>query len=91
MALNILDIVESRCQWVVDINDNNLPVCFFFVEQCHDTKYFDLLDFTPGSNKLANLADIKGVVVTLGFGLWMDCVGVFPGLPIDCQLQTWPV
>lgn len=32
MAFNILDIIETRCQWVVDVDDDNFPIRLFLVE-----------------------------------------------------------
>lgn len=80
MALNILNVVELRGKRVVDINDDDLPVGLFLIEQGHHTKNLDLLDLTGVANKLTNLADIERIVVTLGLGLGVDDVGVFPGL-----------
>ena len=80
MSLNVLDVVESRCQWVIDVDDDDLPIGLFLVKQGHDPKDLDLLDLSWGCNKLTNLADVEGIVVTLGLGLWMENIGVFPGL-----------
>jgi hypothetical protein len=41
-----------------DVNDNNLPVGFFFVEQCHHTEDLDLLHLASIANQFADLADI---------------------------------
>lgn len=62
------------------IDDDDLPVGLFLIQQSHDTKNFDLLDLTSVANKLTDFADVKRVVVTLGLGLGVDNVGVFPGL-----------
>ena len=80
MSLDILDVVESRCQWVIDVDDDDLPIGLFLVKQGHDPKDLDLLDLSWGGNKLADLADVKGIVVTLGLGLWVENIWVFPGL-----------
>lgn len=84
VSFNILNIVQSWSQWVIDIDDNDLPVGLFFIEQGHDTKNLDLLNLTGGGDKLADLAHIERVVVTLGFGLGVDGVWVLPRLCI-CQ------
>jgi hypothetical protein len=39
-----------------------------------------LLDITGPSNQFSDLADIKRIVVTLGFGLRVDNIWVFPSL-----------
>jgi len=80
MSLNILDVVELRCQWVVDINHNDLPISFLLVEQSHDTKDLDLLDLSWVTNKLADFADVQWVVVALGLGLWVNNIGILPCL-----------
>lgn len=80
VALNILNIVELAGKWVVDINDNDLPVSLLLVEKGHDTEDLDLLDLAWVADKLTNLADIKWIVITLGLGLWVDNVWVLPGL-----------
>ena len=80
MALDILDIVELWCQWVVDINDNDLPVGLLLVEESHDTENLDLLDLSWVADKLTDLADVQWVVVALGLGLWVDDIWVLPGL-----------
>lgn len=39
-----------------------------------------MLDLSWSCNKLTNLADVERIVVTLGLGLWVENVWVFPGL-----------
>lgn len=80
MALDVLDVVQLGSKRIVDINDNDLPVGLVLVEQGHDTKDLDLLDLAGVADKLANLADVERVVVTLGLGLGVDGVGVLPSL-----------
>lgn len=80
VSLDVLDIVQLGSQGVVYVDDDDLPVRLFFVKQGHDAQNLDLLDLTNVTDKLANLADIKGVVITLGLGFRVDGVGVFPGL-----------
>jgi hypothetical protein len=86
VSLNILDIIELGSQWVVDINDNNLPVGLLLIQQSHDTEDLDLLDLTRVSDQLADLADVQWIVVTLGLGLRVDNVGVLPSLNSGQQL-----
>lgn len=62
------------------IDDDDLPIGLLLIQQSHDTKNFDLLDLTSVAYKLTDFADVKRVVVTLGLGLGVDNVGVFPGL-----------
>ena len=87
MTLDILDIIELRSQWVVDIDDNDLPVSLLFVEQSHHTENLDLLDLTWVSDQLADLADVQWVVVSLGLGLRVDNIGIFPSLCCGQQVR----
>lgn len=80
VSLDILNVVELRSKRVVHINDDDLPVGLVFVEEGHDTEDLDLLDLASVADKLTDFADIERVVVTLGLGLGVDVVGVFPGL-----------
>lgn len=80
MSFDILDIVELRSQRVIDVDNNDLPVGLLLVEKGHNAEDLDLLDLARLGNELANLADVQRVVVSLGLGLWVDNVGVFPGL-----------
>lgn len=80
MTLNILNVVELGGEGVVDINDDDLPVGLALVEESHDTEDLDLLDLAGVANGLTNLADVEGVVVSVGLGLGVGGVGVLPGL-----------
>ncbi len=80
MPLHILDIVETRGERVVHVNNDDLPVRLALVEQSHNAKDLDLLHLTDLGNELADLADVERVVVTLLLGLWVCNVRVFPGL-----------
>ena len=82
MSLNVLNIVESRCQWVIHVDDDDLPVSLLFVEQGHDSQDFDLLDLSGSCNKLSDLADIERIVITLGLGLGMENIWVLPSLEL---------
>lgn len=80
MTLDILNVVQLGSERVVDINDDDLPVGLLLVQKGHNTEDLDLLDLTGVANHLTDLADVQWVVVTLGLGLGVDDVGVFPGL-----------
>ncbi len=82
MSLNILDIIELGRQWVVDIDNNDLPVGLFLIKQSHDAKNLDLLDLSWVSDQFADLADVQWVIVTLGLRLRVDNVGILPGLKV---------
>jgi hypothetical protein len=80
VALNVLNIVQARRKRVLDVDDDDLPVGLALVEKSHDTENLDLLDLASIANLLANLADIKRVIISLGLGLGMLLGGVLPGL-----------
>ena len=80
VALDIFNVVELGCERVVDVNDDDLPVGLFLVEQGHHTQDLDLLHLAGLGNELANFADVERIVVTFGLCFWMDDIGVFPGL-----------
>ena len=80
VALNVLNVVELGGQRVVDVNDNDLPVGLLLVEKGHHTEDLDLLDLTGVADELTDLTNVERVVITLGLGLGVDGVGVFPGL-----------
>lgn len=80
VTLDILNVVQLRGKRIVDINDNDLPVGLFLVQEGHDTENLDLLDLTGVTNKLTDFAHVQWVVVTLGLGLGVDNIGIFPGL-----------
>ena len=80
MPLDVLDVVQLGCQWVLNVDNEDLPVCLTFIEQRHDAKNLDLLDLPDVPDLFANLADIERVIVTLGLGLRMHLRWVLPGL-----------
>ena len=83
VVLDILDIVQLVCKRVVDINDDDLPVSLTLVEESHDSENLDLLDLADVSDLLADLADIERIVITLGLGLRVLLLRIFPGLQTD--------
>lgn len=80
MALDVFDIVQLGCQWIVNVDDDNLPIRLLLVQQSHHAQHFDLLDLTWICYQLANLTHIERVVVALGFGFGVHNVWIFPGL-----------
>lgn len=80
MAFYVFDVVEFGRQGIVDVDDDNLPVGFAFVEERHHAEHFDLLDLAGVCDGFADFADVERVVVASGFGVWVCAVGVFPGL-----------
>lgn len=80
MTFDILDVVELGSKWVVDVDDDDLPVGLTFVKESHDAEDFDLLNLTGVADVLTDFADIERVIVAPGLGLGVASVGVFPGL-----------
>jgi len=80
MSLNVLDIIQLGGKWILNVNDKDLPVGLALIEQSHDTEHLDLLNLANITNLLSDFADIKGVIVTLRFGLSMYLSGILPGL-----------
>jgi hypothetical protein len=80
VSLDVFDIIKLGGQWVVDINDDDLPISLLLIEQSHNPKDLHLLDLTWISNQLADLADVQWVVVSLGLGLRVNDIGVLPCL-----------
>lgn len=81
VTLDVLDVVELGGKRVVDVDNDDLPVCLLLVEQGHDAEDLDLLDLTRPGDELTNLANVERVVVTLGLSLGVDDIGVLPRLP----------
>lgn len=80
VSLDILNIVEFGGQRIVDIDNNDLPVSLTLVQKSHHTQNLDLLDLANVSNFFTDFTDIQWIVVTLGLGLRVGDVWVFPGL-----------
>ena len=91
MSLDVLNVVESRCQWVIDIDDDDLPVGLLLVKQGHDSEDLHLLDLSWSGNKLTNLADVEGIVVTLSLSLRVENIWIFPGLILLVSIETMEV
>lgn len=80
MPLHIFYIVEFRSERIGHVHDENFPIRFAFIEESHDTEYFDLFDLTYVADLFADLADVERVVVAFGFGLDVRLGGIFPCL-----------
>jgi len=80
VPLNVLNIVELGGKWILNIDDEDFPVGFSFIEQRHDTQNFDLLDLANVSHLLTDFTDVKGVIVAFGLCLGVRYCWVFPSL-----------
>ncbi len=80
MPLDIFNVVESRSQRVVDINNEDFPIGLSLIEKSHDTKDFDLFHLTNVANSFANLANVERVIVTQSTCFGVGYGGVFPSL-----------
>jgi len=91
MPLDVLNIIESGRKGVVDIHDDDFPVGFALIEECHDAEDLDLLDLSNIANLLADLANVQRIIVAFSLGLSVGLRGIFPGLPkrlLDCTLYA---
>ena len=80
MSFYVLDVVEFGGEGVIDIDSDDFPVSFAFVEQGHCAEDFDLFDLAGVADFFANFANVNGVVVAFCFGFGVRDVGVFPCL-----------
>ena len=80
MSLHILDIVELARKRIVDVDDDDFPVSLAFVKKCHDAEHLDLFDLANITELLADLTDIKRIVIPVRFRLSVDDGRVFPCL-----------
>jgi hypothetical protein len=80
MTLDILNVVQLGRQWVLDIDDEDLPVGLAFVEEGHDTEDLDLLHLSNITHLFTDLADVQRIVVTSGLCLGMLLSGILPSL-----------
>lgn len=80
MPLNVLDVIELGRKGIQDVNNENLPVSFPFIQQCHNTEDLDLLHLTNVCHLFTNLANIKRVIVALCLRFRMLNIRVFPCL-----------
>jgi hypothetical protein len=80
VSFDVLNVVEFCGEGVVDVDGDDFPVCFAFVEESHCAEDFDLFDLAGVADFFADFADVEGVVVAFCFGFVMDLCRVFPGL-----------
>ena len=80
MTLNILDVVQLGSEGVGNVDDEDLPVSLALVEEGHDAENLDLFDLTGETDLFTDLANVEGIVVTLGLGFRVRVVRVLPGL-----------
>jgi len=81
MALNVLDALEFGGEGVIEVNGDDFPVWFAFVEEGHHAEYFGLPDLVGAANFFANFADVKEIIVAFCF---LDLGGIFPALVARC-------
>jgi hypothetical protein len=80
MPLHILNVVELRSQWIVNIYNDDFPIRLSLVKQSHYTENLDLLDLSDVPKLLANLTHVERVIVAVSLCLSMNLSRVFPGL-----------
>ena len=80
VTLDVFDVVQLGSERVGNVDDNDLPVCFTLIEESHDAEDLDLFDLASVTDLFTDLANVEGIIVTLGLGFRMRVVGVLPGL-----------
>lgn len=80
MTLDVFDVIQLGGERIGNINDDDLPVGFTLIEECHDAENLDLLDLAGETDLFADLTNVKRIVVALGLGFGVRVIGVFPGL-----------
>lgn len=80
VLLDVLDVIQLGCQWVVDVDGDDLPVRLALVKQGHDTQDLDLLHLTWVGDVFTDLTHVQRIVVSGRVGLWVHLVWVLPGL-----------
>jgi hypothetical protein len=80
VTLDILDVVQLGGERVVGVDYEDFPVGLALIEKGHDAENLDLFDLADITDLFTDLANIEGIVVTLGLGLRVGVVGVLPGL-----------
>lgn len=80
VTLDVLNVVQFPGKGILDVNDDDLPVGLALIQERHNTEDLDLLDLSDIADLLADLTDIKRVVVPLGFRLGVGGRRVLPGL-----------
>ena len=80
MPLDILNVVQLRGKWVIDVNGDEFPICLTFIKEGHCAKDFHLFDLAWVANFFTNFTDVEGVIVTFCFGFWVHHCWIFPCL-----------
>ena len=80
MSFDVFDVVEFGSQRVVDVDGDDFPVRFTFIKKSHCSKNLDLFDLAWVANLFANFTHVKGIVVTLCFGLRVCNIRILPRL-----------
>jgi len=80
VTFDIFDVVQLGSERIGNIDDDDLPVCLTLIEESHDTEDLDLFDLAGETDLFTDLANVEGIIVTLGLGFRVRVVGVLPGL-----------
>ena len=80
MPLNVLDVVQLGSERIGDVDNDDLPVGLTLIEESHDPEDLDLLDLADVADLFTDLTNIERIVVTLGLGLRVLLLRIFPGL-----------
>jgi hypothetical protein len=85
MTLDVFNVVQLGRERVLNVDDEDFPVGFAFVEKGHDAEDLDLLDLSDISHLFSDLANVQRIVVASGLGLCMLLIGILPSLYIHTR------
>lgn len=88
MPPDIINVVQLASKRIQDIDDNDFPISLALVQKGHDTENLDLLDLANEPNTLANLADVKRIVVAPRPGVGMMVGRIFPCLKVYTCMRS---
>jgi len=91
MTLDILNIVQLGREWVLDVDDEDLPVGLAFIKESHDAEDFNLLNLPYITHLFADLADVQRIVVAVGLGLAVLLSRILPSLGESTVVPNVPV
>lgn len=77
---NIRNVVGLVCLWVIDIDGDNFPIGFTFIDQTNDSEYFNLYNLTMFGDSWTDFNDINRIVITFGIGWRIYVARIFPCL-----------
>lgn len=80
MSFNIFHIIQPSRQRIIHIHNKDFPIGFSFVEESHNTEYFDLFDLSDCTDCFTDFTHVERIIVAVGAGFGVLGVWVFPCL-----------